>query len=285
MSNEALNWAWRQALKTGPKFVLVALADYADERHSCFPSFKKIEQRTGYDQRTIGRHVKALENAGLVKRQQRRYDDGRKAGFRFFLSVDADNPTECPVEDINPTKKTHQPDKNDIATVSKCRDNNPQVNHQLKPRDIDSARAPVLLDVLGASLRSVTGNAVDWQCPGIAVLTIPLGWVTGSSPFDLELDVLPTIRAICQARGDPEPIRSWAYFAKPIAKARDQRLTPNPEPKERRCDRPDNKYQKSNRLNAASLAALEDLELPDAGSLSSDEQGQPRGRQSRIASG
>jgi DNA-binding Lrp family transcriptional regulator len=130
MSNEALNWAWRQTLKTGPKFVLVALADYADERHSCFPSFKKIEERTGYDQRTIGRHVKSLEDAGLLQRQQRRYDDGRKAGFRFFLSVDASNPSDCPVEDINPTKTTHQPDKKDIATVSKCRDNNPQVNHQ-----------------------------------------------------------------------------------------------------------------------------------------------------------
>ena len=38
MSIKALNWAFDQTVPMAEKFALVVLANYADDKHSCFPS-------------------------------------------------------------------------------------------------------------------------------------------------------------------------------------------------------------------------------------------------------
>lgn len=52
MSNEALKWAFRQELPMTEKFVLVSLADYADDEHSCYPSYAEMAKRVGRMTRT-----------------------------------------------------------------------------------------------------------------------------------------------------------------------------------------------------------------------------------------
>lgn len=85
MSIEALNWAFKLQLKSGPNFVLVALANYADENGECYPTYKKIHEMTGISERSIGEHLVYLESIGLVERKRQRYDDGNLGGYRFTL--------------------------------------------------------------------------------------------------------------------------------------------------------------------------------------------------------
>ena len=86
MSNEAINWAYRQdGLSCGAKFVLVALADFADHEWSCFPSQERLASMTGQSVRTVHTHLKTLTELGYVTREPRRGASGQRASDRYYL--------------------------------------------------------------------------------------------------------------------------------------------------------------------------------------------------------
>jgi DNA-binding transcriptional ArsR family regulator len=88
MSIRALNWAWEQ--RTGSptaKAILAALADLADETHSCFPSPEWIADRTEVSLSTVQRYLKQLEEAGYLSRERRYLSFGKRSNDRFILSV------------------------------------------------------------------------------------------------------------------------------------------------------------------------------------------------------
>ncbi|MDR2055429.1 MAG: helix-turn-helix domain-containing protein [Desulfovibrio sp.] len=67
MSVDATRWAWTQKNVTPTqKFVLLALADRADEQNRCWPSISRIESDTGFDRKAIHRALKSLEESGLI---------------------------------------------------------------------------------------------------------------------------------------------------------------------------------------------------------------------------
>lgn len=90
MSNEAITWAYRQNITNGSKFVLVALADMADEAHSCYPGQAKLAQMTGQSERTVRRQLAELEIAGYLTRARRFDKRGHRTSDRYVLPVDAD---------------------------------------------------------------------------------------------------------------------------------------------------------------------------------------------------
>ena len=65
-------------MKPGPKFVLLALADYANDSGECYPSLKQLQKKCGLSRSTLIVHLCSLkdEKIILVKRQ---YD---KNGYR-----------------------------------------------------------------------------------------------------------------------------------------------------------------------------------------------------------
>ena len=89
MSWEATNWA-RQAvatgvLKCGEGFVLVLLADHADELWSCFPSQERLARDSAQTERSVRRHLARLEELGLIT-VEARYGEGRgRVGSRYRL--------------------------------------------------------------------------------------------------------------------------------------------------------------------------------------------------------
>lgn len=91
MSNRALTWAFSAKLPTTQKFVLVVLADMADERNSCFPSQRHIAAKVGASERTVRGALHALEDGGWVRRE-RRDTRGIRATDRYFLPVDNSSP-------------------------------------------------------------------------------------------------------------------------------------------------------------------------------------------------
>ena len=85
MSVEALSWCKNQICPNPTcKLVLFVLSNYADERHSCYPSEKHLAKICGVSDRSIRRCISALKEFGLVSIQLR-----AGTSNRYFLGVDA----------------------------------------------------------------------------------------------------------------------------------------------------------------------------------------------------
>jgi DNA-binding MarR family transcriptional regulator len=64
-----MSWAWKQALPPTEKFILLALADHAnDEDYTCWPSLKHLTRKTGFSRPTIWKTVNRLIALGIVAR-------------------------------------------------------------------------------------------------------------------------------------------------------------------------------------------------------------------------
>lgn len=85
MSNRAISWAFQTTLPTTQKFVLVALADLADEYDSCYPSQEYIARVVGATDRTVRRALTSLEDDGYIERSRRYRDGGYRSSDRYFL--------------------------------------------------------------------------------------------------------------------------------------------------------------------------------------------------------
>lgn len=89
MSNDALTWAWRAPVKSGAKFVLVALADHgtdhSGEDWTCYPSIDRLMSRTGYSASAVKAHLVQLERDGWISRSRRRRKDGSLGVYDFVL--------------------------------------------------------------------------------------------------------------------------------------------------------------------------------------------------------
>lgn len=87
MAYQATNWAWDLDLPMTQKFVLVALADMADESMSCFPGQKRLARMVGGSERTVRRALSELEELGLIEREERRAKDGYRTSDRYVLKT------------------------------------------------------------------------------------------------------------------------------------------------------------------------------------------------------
>lgn len=88
MSFEYLHWAWKLDLGSAQKFLMVALADFADEEGSCFPGHARLAKMTGLSVPTVGRHIRALEDMGAFTRSRRPAKNGSgRTSDRYFLKL------------------------------------------------------------------------------------------------------------------------------------------------------------------------------------------------------
>lgn len=72
MSLFALSAAFKQELPPVEKLVLIALANYANDQHTCWPAMKTLAADTSLSIRSIIRYIATLENRGLIERTTRR---------------------------------------------------------------------------------------------------------------------------------------------------------------------------------------------------------------------
>jgi DNA-binding transcriptional ArsR family regulator len=98
VSVEALRWAFIQPVKSTPRFVLVVLADHADQAHSCYPSVSRISERTGLGASTVRKALHSLQEAGLIQIQERVRGNGSQTSSRYVLA--APNPDIDPLSDL-----------------------------------------------------------------------------------------------------------------------------------------------------------------------------------------
>lgn len=92
------------------------------------------------------------------------------------------------------------------------------------PAIIEPTR-PISQSELSHRLFEAAGNALNRTVPTLEVMAMPRGWL--ESGCDLELDILPTVRALASRR-PPQSISSWKFFASAIADAKASRTAPMP---------------------------------------------------------
>lgn len=123
MSNEAITWAFKQELPMTDKFVLVALADYADDEGMCYPSHKKTAKRTGASVATVKRATRRLQESGHLDVLPWKRENGSTTSNRYSLKVGVqiDPPVQAD------TQGGYLSDPGAQVT------SDPPMNHQLEP--------------------------------------------------------------------------------------------------------------------------------------------------------
>jgi hypothetical protein len=105
---------------------------------------------------------------------------------------------------------------------------NPEVNPGVKPQKPEARSQNIAAATrareLGEILCEASGITDATKTAGLLSLSEPHAWL--AQGCDLEMDVLPTLRAIA-ARG--RKFNGWGYCTKAVIEARDRRLAPLPE--------------------------------------------------------
>ena len=86
MSFRMVNWAYEQDLPPSPKFLLVTLADKADDDGTTAAGVDFLAYETGISTRTVIRHLKQLEEMNLLHKERREYKGfgGRKTNLTIL---------------------------------------------------------------------------------------------------------------------------------------------------------------------------------------------------------
>jgi hypothetical protein len=87
MGLRAMAWAFLTARPSTERFVLVALAEHADEDGVCWPGVSRLTERTGYGRATVQRALARLEVDGLLSRQERCVSGGRQTSNLYVLDL------------------------------------------------------------------------------------------------------------------------------------------------------------------------------------------------------
>lgn len=84
MSLDYMTLAWRTELASGPRLVLLALCDNANDSGSCYPSVQALADKCGLSVRSVRSHVADMEKLGLLERNER---TGRSTYYQISLKA------------------------------------------------------------------------------------------------------------------------------------------------------------------------------------------------------
>ena len=83
MSWKALDWATDSEVGSSTtKFILLLLANKADENFSCYPSIRTLMAESDAGRSTVMRALKELEASGLITREPQFHDSGARRSSR-----------------------------------------------------------------------------------------------------------------------------------------------------------------------------------------------------------
>ena len=89
MSVQAQTWAYEQQLPLIPKFLLVTLANWANQHssieHSCWPGQETLASQLGVTDRSVRKWLKWLEDEGFIRREHRQRTDGSRTSDHIYL--------------------------------------------------------------------------------------------------------------------------------------------------------------------------------------------------------
>lgn len=108
MSWEAIYHATKQtAGSSTDKLVLLMLANLADEKGFCFPSYQYLARVAEMNERTVQRSINRLCESGLLRKQARYNGDGQTSNG-YYVVMDSE-PTPLDTEPTPPRHKADPP--------------------------------------------------------------------------------------------------------------------------------------------------------------------------------
>jgi DNA-binding transcriptional MocR family regulator len=162
MSIEALNWAWEQPVtKAANKLVLLALADHANGDGECWPSMKRIADRSDISARHVSRAINELVDLGLVEKANRRRHGGQYRGWDYRLNIQQTSATSGHGRPV--TSGHGRPSPADAGVRSEPSENRKEEPLADKPPESDTRKKDDLFEVIaeacGISLTGMTRTA------------------------------------------------------------------------------------------------------------------------------
>lgn len=86
MSIKLMSRVWELDLSNAESYVLLALADHANDDGYCYPSIARVVWKTGYSRRNVQRIIRKLEGEGVVEIAEETYRPGTPR--TYFLNLD-----------------------------------------------------------------------------------------------------------------------------------------------------------------------------------------------------
>ena len=109
-----MTWAWQAPLPPGPKIVLLALADIADDEGVCWPGHRSLAAKCSVTVRTVQRTIAALQAQGQLLIEPRYRQDGSRSSNRYRLPIETPHDKLSWGDDLDvvgpPTRTSWPPD-------------------------------------------------------------------------------------------------------------------------------------------------------------------------------
>jgi len=219
MSFQAMTWAVKQKVgnATG-KAILLMLANYADDEGKCFPGQEKLAAECECSPRTVREWLDKFEKMGIVKREERRREDGYRTSDLIVLDLES-SPAAISPENTSP-------ENNNNLTGSSFQSHRQEIPSNLLVEPLDNHQQPRAsagrpaddLSNLQSKLTAAAGDKIHPH--GVFDLSAIIGLI--SAGVDVETDILPTIRA--RAATMQRPAKGWNYFTDAIKDAHNRRI-------------------------------------------------------------
>jgi hypothetical protein len=128
MSWSALAWATdSDARSSAAKFILILLANKADENFSCYPSIRTLMAESNAGRSTVLRALRDLETRGFISRRPQFHDSGARRSTRYYLNhplaphLSPSPDPDSPRPDLGPPgpDSRRPPSRCETGTVSK----------------------------------------------------------------------------------------------------------------------------------------------------------------------
>ena len=133
MSIAAMNWVWSLRLRPSVKFVLLALADAADDNGVCWPSVATIANKTCLEDRSVQRILSKVKMDGLLEIERRYKNAGAPTSNRYRLTMKTggDKTSPPPIPADSQVVVTESPPPGDASVTQTT--NESSVNPQPLP--------------------------------------------------------------------------------------------------------------------------------------------------------
>jgi hypothetical protein len=106
MSIKLMTKAWETSLRSGPKMVLLALCDNANDEGECYPGIPTIARKCSMSERAVQGHITDMETAGILQRNLR---SGRSTLYRIFVAKFPTPAESAPLQGLHPTPADFAP--------------------------------------------------------------------------------------------------------------------------------------------------------------------------------
>jgi len=135
-----------EALKATPRFVLVALAEHADDKGRCYPSIARLARRTGLSERAVQSSIKRLCAAGFINVE---LNAGKRGTNVYVLRLIPAG--EAPPQELHPEAAAPHPRGKCTPLTVKNRQKGTPLP-PLRPAQTNRASRPFPLAASGPSL-------------------------------------------------------------------------------------------------------------------------------------